>query len=196
VNPVRARKEFARIALPHLDRMYQFALKLARNRDYAEDIVQEAYFRAWKFFPGFRPGSNARAWLYRILFNVFLAQAKKRKRQREIRMPEEESAEDHLLYEDLVRKGGWKDPLDMSPRRFKGLFGDEVSGALDRLPERFRFPLMLCDVENMSYLEIARVVGCPVNTVRSRISRARSFLGRELRSYAKRYGYFRRRRNK
>ncbi len=195
MNSSRARKEFARVALPHLDRMYQFALRLARNRDDAEDIVQEAYYRAWKFFPGFRPGSNARAWLYRILFNVFLAGVKKKKRRSETRMPEE-GAEDHLFYEDMVRKGGWKDPMEMSPRRFSGLFGDEISRALDRLPEKFRFPLMLCDVENMSYQEISRVVGCPVNTVRSRIARARSYLEGELKDYAKRYGYFRRRRKR
>ena len=186
-----SRKEFEHVALPHLDRMFQFALRLTRNREEAEDLVQEAYFRAWKFFSSFRRGSNARAWLYRILYNVFLGQIKKRSRRPEIRMPEESGLQDLLLYESMVRKGGWRDPIEMSPGKFERLFGDEVQRALDRLPENFRFPLMLCDVDGMTYGEIARIMGCPVNTVRSRLSRARGYLERELEQYARKYGYFR-----
>jgi RNA polymerase sigma-70 factor (ECF subfamily) len=185
----RRREEFERVALPHLDRMYQFALRLTRNPADARDVVQEAYYRAWRFWGGFKPGSNARAWLYKILYHVFLAERAGRKR-REAPLPEDEGADEVLLYNQMVREGGWKDPLDLSPERFGHLLGDEVRRALDRLPNEFKFPILLCDVDGMGYAEIARVIGCPVGTVRSRIARGRKRLQRDLVEYARSQGYF------
>jgi len=181
-------KEFDLVMMPNLGRMYQFARSLTRSKEEAEDVVQEAFLRAWRFFHMFRRGSNAKAWLYRILYNVFV-NSKKKAWRRELQMPEEDGMGDLLLYRDLMRKGGWKDPTDLSPERFDNMFGDEVKSALDVLPGKYRFPLLLCDVEGMDYGSIAKVVGCPIGTVRSRLSRGRSFLHKRLVQYARREGY-------
>lgn len=181
--------EFQRVALPYLDRAFQFAMRLTRNRTEAEDLVQETYLRAWKYFGSFKPGADGRVWIFQILYNAFLADRNKAKR-REAPLPEEEGADEFLLYKSMVQQGGWKDPLELSPERFGHLLGDEVRRALDRLPHEFRFPLLLCDVDDMSYAEIAGVMNCPPGTVRSRISRARGLLQRELEAYARKNGYF------
>ncbi len=174
--------------LPSLDRMYRYALALTRNEDDARDVVQEAYLRAYRYFGGFRRGANPRAWLYRILFNVHLA----RHGGRSVRaqpFPDREEATDSLLYDRLVRDGGWKDPIEADPGRFGGLLGDEVARALADLPAAFRIPLLLCDAEGFAYAEIARILRCPVNTVRSRIARGRGRMERRLGEYARRHGY-------
>ena len=186
--PAEARRaEFEEVTLPHMPRLFQFARRLAGTQQEAEDIVQETYLRAWRFFHRFEAGTNARAWLYRILHNVFL-NARKPGRNREVAMPDEEGMDDFLLYNNLVREGGWKDPMELSPKKFDNLFGDEVTRALDRLPDVYRFPLLLCDVEGMSYETIARVLAIPGGTVRSRIFRGRAVLQKDLVAYARRQG--------
>lgn len=189
------RVEFERVALPHLDRMYRYALGMTRDADEARDAVQEAYFRAWKYFGTYQPGAGgARAWLYRILYHAFLARRKRG--VREAPWPEDEAASDTLLYDRLVREGGWPDPLPSHGRNLAAALGDEVRAAVGRLPAAYRFPLLLCDLEGLPYADIARVVGCPVNTVRSRIARARRRLQSELAVYARNNGYLRRRRSR
>jgi len=181
------RKEFEEVTLPHMPRLFQFARRLTRNQQEAEDVVQETYLRAWRFFHRFQAGTNARAWLYRILHNVFL-NLKRPGKMKEVQMPEEEGMEDFLLYNRMIRDGGWKDPIEISPRKFDHMFGDEVKRALDRLPEVYRFPVLLCDVEEMTYEDMAKVLGVPGGTVRSRLFRGRALLQKDLVTYARRQG--------
>ena len=187
------RAEFDELALPHMDRLYKFARRLARNREEAEDLVQETYLRAWRFYHQFERGTNVRAWLYRIMHNAFL-NTRKPGKTREVQMPEEEGMNEFLLYNRMVREGGWKDPLDLSPGKFNHMFGDEVTRALDKLPDIYRFPLLLCDVEGMSYEEMAKVLRVPGGTVRSRLFRGRAVLQKKLVDYARRQGFLKKRR--
>lgn len=180
--------------LPHMPRLFSFARRLTGSQEQAEDVVQETYLRAWRFFHRFEKGTNPRAWLFKILHNVFL-NTRKPARLREVQMPEEEGMGDFLLYNRLVHEGGWRDPLDISPEKFDHMFGDEVKRALDRLPPAYRFPLLLCDVEGMSYEQIAKVIGIPGGTVRSRLFRGRAILQRQLADYARSQGIMKARRS-
>ena len=188
------RQEFEETALTQMPRLYQFARRLTRDKHEAEDVVQETYMRAWRFFHRFEKGTNVRAWLFRIMHNVFLNMRKKGSVKRELQMPEEEGMDDFLLYHHMVREGGWKDQTEMTPERFNHMFGDEVEKALDRLPELYRFPLLLCDVEGMSYDEIGKVLKLPGGTVRSRLFRARAQLQKDLVDYARKQGFIKARR--
>lgn len=183
------RAEFEDVTLPHMPRLFQFARRLTGSQEQAEDVVQETYLRAWRFFHRFEAGTNARAWLFRILHNVFL-NTRKPGRLREITMAEddEEGMQDFLFYRNLLREGGWKDPADLNPAKFDNMFGDEVKRALERLPDTYRFPILLCDVEGMSYEEIGKVLRIPGGTVRSRLFRGRAILQKELLAYARRAG--------
>jgi len=106
-------------------------------------------------------------------------------------LPDSEAETNSLLYDRLVRDGGWKDPIEADPKRFGPLLGDEMQRALDALPEFFRFPLLLCDADGLSYREIAAIMRCPVNTVRSRVARGRRQMELALAEYARRHGYLR-----
>ncbi len=184
------RAEFEDVTLPHMPRLFQFARRLTGSQEQAEDVVQETFLRAWRFFHRFEAGTNARAWLFRILHNVFL-NTRKPGRMREVTLhdgDDEDGMQDFLFYKSLVREGGWKDPTDLDPAKFDHLFGDEVKRALERLPDTYRFPILLCDVEGMSYEEIAKVLGIPGGTVRSRLFRGRAILQKELLAYARRAG--------
>ena len=134
------RQEFEETALSQMPRLYQFARHLTRDKQEAEDVVQETYMRAWRFFHRFEKGTNVRAWLFRIMHNVFLNMRKKGSVKRELQMPEEEGMDDFLLYHHMVREGGWKDQTEMTPERFNHMFGDEVEKALGACRSCTGFP--------------------------------------------------------
>lgn len=166
--------EFEDQALVHLNRVFQFAVRLTRNRTEAEDLVQETYLRAFKHFDQFDPGTNCRAWLFAILHNTFLNQVKRQGREvpglteEELERAEAELADGAAVIEN---------PEEELLRR---VVDADLVAALGRLPFIFREAVLLADVEECSYKEIAWVCGVPIGTVMSRLSRGRRLLRREL----------------
>ena len=174
------REEFKDLALPHLDALYRSALRMTRNDSDAEDLVQDALLRAFRFFHQFQPGTNFRAWLFKILTNTFINQYRRRSREPEVLNYDE--SEDFHLYNRLVESGDGEmgNPESVVLRKLEH---ETILAAIDRLPYDYRMVVTLADVEGLSYKEVADVVGCPIGTVRSRLNRARHMLQRNLWGY-------------
>ena len=182
----QARREiFQREALPHLDHLFTVALHLARNRNDAQDLVQETMLRALRFFDQFTPGTNCRAWLLTILYNVF------RNRYRQAAAAERVTDTEEEFQDHVEQMGLRSDSPSHDPQKavFDRLLEGEVQAALDSLPEDFRTVLLMVDIQELRYEEAAEVLGIPLGTVRSRISRARAMLKRELAGFARERGY-------
>lgn len=186
---VETRKRFEKLTLPYMDRLYRFAIRLTGDVHAAEDLVQETYLRALNAFQGLRETERVRPWLFQILSR--LAIDRHRRTRNEVPLPSAEEIDRFSLYERI-----WdEDPFPYSDRLhddFLGRFRDaEVRGALLALPETFRVPLVLLYSEELSYQELADVLGCPIGTVMSRLHRGRKLLERELWDCAKRRGLIR-----
>lgn len=178
--------EFEDVALPHLDAVYNFAFSLARQVSSAEDLVQDTFLQAYRKFESFEIGTNCKAWLFRICKNLFIDRYRARKRRpthQEIETREPAVVDKDPSVAALEQRGIDNEEI------FLDLFGDEVNRFLTELPEEFRKSLILCDLEGLSYQEIAELEDVPIGTVRSRISRARSFLREKLEDYAQELGY-------
>jgi RNA polymerase sigma-70 factor (ECF subfamily) len=180
------RKRFEDEALPHLDSLYTMAIRLARNPDDANDLLQETVLRAYRFFHQFESGTNCRAWMLTILFNNFRNGYRKSSREQPAASAEE--FERKLEGESLrVDAGGSNPETILSGRGMEG----EVETALAGLPAEFREALLLVDVEELSYLEVSGVLNVPIGTVKSRVSRGRAMLRDVLTSFAKERGIIR-----
>jgi RNA polymerase sigma-70 factor (ECF subfamily) len=168
--------------LPYRDQLLQTALRLTRSREDSEDLVQETYLKAYRSFGTFTEGSNLRAWLYRILTNNFINSYRAKQRR-----PDETDLEDvEDLY--LYRRLGALDSVLASRSaedQLMDLFtDDEVKAALESLPESFRMPVLLADVEEFSYKEIADILDIPIGTVMSRLHRGRKAMHKRLYEFA------------
>lgn len=177
------RERFQNEALPHLDSLYSFALRMTSSSADAEDLLQETYLKAYRFFDSFEPGTNCKAWLFRIMKNSFINIYRK-----------SQKSPDTVAYEAIEEfyftiKTEGTDHSQFHGVRFDQLLGDEVSEAIERLPEDFRTVVILCDIEGLSYEEIAAFADCPVGTVRSRLHRGRRLLRESLGEYAVRHGF-------
>lgn len=172
--------------MPHLDALYGTAYRLARNPRDAEDLVQEALLRAYRFWDTFEKDSNCKAWLLRILTNTFINEYQRKRRQREVldAATAEQSATDGVLAHEGAQTQ--KSPEGMMLERS---VSDDVQRALDALPADFRTAVVLCDVEGLAYKEIAEVMDCPVGTVMSRLFRGRRLLQQSLAQFAVEQGY-------
>ncbi len=159
-------KRFEAVAVPHLADVYRFARQL-ENEQRAQDLVQETYLRAWKYFDSFRPETNCRAWLFRILHNVWRDAGQRARLEIPLTEKEETLIEPYYDWEDEFLKN----ELSM-----------ELERALSQVPALYRWAILLADVEELSYQEIAHVMNCPIGTVMSRINRGRRTLARLLRS--------------
>jgi len=155
--------------------MYSAAYRLTRNAADAEDLIQETFLRAFRSFHQFEPGTNLKAWLYRILTNTFINSY--RKKQREPQTVSDDEVEDWYLYSKMAEEG-------MEPSAeaavLESLPDEDVQEALSSLPEQFRMAVLLADVEGFSYKEIAEIMGVPIGTVMSRLHRGRKALEKGL----------------
>jgi RNA polymerase sigma-70 factor (ECF subfamily) len=170
------RERFERDVLPLLSSLYGAALRMTRNPADAEDLVQETYLRAFRGFATFQEGTNLKAWLYRILTNSFINTYRKKQREPQT-VDGPDDIEDWYLYDRLggrnVEASAEQEVLDRLP-------DDDVKRALESLPENFRVPVLLADVEGFSYKEIAEIMDTPIGTVMSRLHRGRKALEKAL----------------
>jgi RNA polymerase sigma-70 factor (ECF subfamily) len=165
-------EEFESAAMPHLNDLFRTALRVIGNRTEAEDLVQEAYLQAWKSFHRFQRGTNCRAWLYKILFHVIQHHRRKWFNNKSV-VEADENLMDGLAYEPPV-------PPHLSD--------EEVLAAFDKIPDQYRDVVLLADVQEFSYKEVAETLAIPVGTVMSRLSRGRKLLRQALSSVAASYG--------
>jgi RNA polymerase sigma-70 factor (ECF subfamily) len=179
------RQKFQALAFPHMDALYSTALRLTRNQLDAEDLVQDVYLRAYRFFDKFEEGTNFKAWIFKILTNTFINRY--RKKVREPQQVEFEKVEYFYALREKERDDKYETRYDEN--LYAGLFDDEINAALQKLSYDFRAVVILCDIEGFSYKEIASIIGKPIGTVMSRLSRARQQLQRYLHEYAQRGGF-------
>lgn len=182
-EPGSAQAVFEAIALEHFDALYNTAMRLTRNPSEAQDLVQETYFKAYRFFHRFEPGTNVKAWLFTILRNTYINAYRKVSRQQRVD------------FEQVIPLYPAPDPSPEWAERgtveemLRHVVQDDVKRALDDLPDEYRMVVLLADLEDFSYKEIAGIVGCPVGTVMSRLFRGRRLLRKSLADFARKAGY-------
>jgi RNA polymerase sigma-70 factor, ECF subfamily len=185
------KREFEELFLPLLDNLYSIALRMTRNEKDAEDLVQETYLKAFRFFHRFERGTNARAWALTILTNTF--RTRYRKKKQEPAMVDFEAVENFCLADEMVKEITASDKsearnADIVTSVLKDYVSDDIIEALESVPEQFRIAVLLSDVEGFSYQEISEILGISVGTVKSRIFRGRKILQKQLWDFAKQRG--------
>lgn len=183
-NGADRRHRFEALALPLSTALFGFAVRLTRDRDRAADLVQDALLRGYRTFDGFRPGTNAKAWLFQILYSVFVNDYHMQRR----RPPVVSMDELEQRYQQCLEIPDWEACRAVLENPALERHPGEVAQAVASLPETFRHALVLVDVEELSYEEAAEVMDCPLGTLRSRLHRARKLLAVELQDYARRIG--------
>jgi RNA polymerase sigma-70 factor (ECF subfamily) len=176
-------REFEREALPHRDFLYNYALRMTNNVANAQDLAQETYLKAYRFWEQYEKGTNIRAWLFRIMKNSYINRYRK-----EAKEPDTVDYDEVKEFYNTIRAEG-SDPNDLQEAVFGNLLDDDVTNAVASLPEDFRTVVILCDIEGLTYEEIAEFVDIPLGTVRSRLHRGRKILRDKLFQYAKKRGY-------
>ena len=169
--------------MPQHDAMYNFAFRLTYDEDNAKDLVQDTYLKAYRFAESFQEGTNAKAWLYRILKNSFINDFRKKSK--------EPSKVDYQEVENFYNSENVDEEktVDLRIDAVRDMIGDEVSQALSSLAVDFRTVIILCDLEGFTYDELSKILDIPIGTVRSRLHRARNLLKEKLSVYASSMGY-------
>lgn len=186
VEPV-GQADFREEALPHMDAVYRFALRLSGSRDQAEDLVQETFLRAYRSWDQYTPGTRCKSWLFTICRNLFLRQRERSQRHDEILA---EGADRDSGHFELVNPV-WVEAVKTDPEGdfFRSIVDEEVLSRIQELPEDYRVAVVLSDLEGLTYQEIADMTEVPVGTVKSRLFRGRRLLQRALYEYAVSMGY-------
>lgn len=169
--------------LPHLDALYNFAYHLTYREEDSNDLVQETYMKAYRSIERYLVGTNAKAWLFKILKNAFINEYRRKSSR-----PTNVDFEDIAAYHDSDESGS-NAYFDLREDFFEAMIGDEVTHAINSLPVDFRVVILLCDLEGFTYEEISKIIDIPIGTVRSRLHRARNMLKEKLQNYALKMGY-------
>lgn len=180
---VRKQHDFEEEIIPHLDAMFNFALRLTSDPNGAEDLVQDSIVKAYRFFGSYEKGTNAKAWLFRILKNSYINNYRRQAKQ-----PGKVDYDEVSSFYETIRADR-TDTSDLEDQMFRDLIDDDISKALDALPEDFRTVVLLCDIEDFTYEEIANMLDVPIGTIRSRLHRGRNLLKTQLLEYAQKRGY-------
>lgn len=180
---LKKQSDFRSEMLPHLDAMYNFALRLTMDPTDAEDLVQDTIVKAFRFFNSYEKGTNAKAWLFRILKNSYINNYRKKSKR-----PNEVDYDEVSTFYESIR-ADQTDTSDLEVRMYRDMLDDTVTKALEDLPEDFRSVVLLCDVEGFTYEEIANMLDVPIGTIRSRLHRGRNLLRAALESYARKRGF-------
>ena len=181
---VKKRKSFEAEALQHMEALYRTALRMTKNESDAEDLVQEAYVKAYRFWDRFEPGSNCRAWLFKIMTNIFINEY--RSKSRSPMSVNVDELDDNFLYGQLAIDETTRNP---EQELFSRIFDDDVKKAIESLPDDFRVVVVLAFLEGFSYQEIADIMDLQLGTVKSRLHRGRKLLQKALWDYAIKNGY-------
>ncbi len=169
--------------LPYMEMLYSYGVYMTGDRDEANDLLQETFLKAFRFFDKFEAGTNAKAWLYRIMRNTYINEYRRVKR-----LPDIVEYDEHVSHYKMVN-GETIGPDDIRKKVDGEMFDDDIAGAIASLPEKFKSVVILRDVEDLPYEEIASALEIPIGTVRSRLHRARVLLFDALKEYAKVRGY-------
>lgn len=187
------RKEFEEIALAHIDSLYNMALRLVFNKEEAEDLVQETYLKAYRFFDTFQTGTNIKAWLFKILRNTFINKYRKSASMPgEVFLEDIESVNTNMAYDQEAKSEEAIDTLESKYTDLSSLLDDDVKRAIDSLPIEYREAILFSDVEELSYKDISEITNVPIGTVKSRLNRGRKLLQKSLWEYAKDRGFIKR----
>lgn len=182
---VKAEKDaqFEKEFMPLIGSLYNFAYRLTLDEDDANDLVQETYLKAYRFFDSYEQGTNAKAWLFRILKNSFINDFRKKSKQ--------PSKVDYQEVESFYNSDDVDENItvDLRVESLQDMIGDEIANALNSLAVDFRTIIILCDLEGFTYEEMAKILDIPIGTVRSRLHRARNLLKEKLKEYAGTMGY-------
>jgi len=169
--------------LPHINALKTFAYHLSYNEEDANDLVQETYMKAHRFIDKYISGTNAKAWLFKILKNAYINQYRKKSKR-----PQQVDFEEIVNYHNSDDNSG-TGYHDLRAEIFENMMGDEVTIAINSLPIDFRTVVLLCDIEGFTYEEISKIIDVHIGTVRSRLFRARNMLKEKLLKYAQKIGY-------
>ena len=179
--------DFEAAAMPFVDSLYNTAFRMTRNAEDAEDLVQESYLKAYKYYDKFQEGTNFKAWLFKILKNTFINNY----RRRQQRPPQSDFAEIEESFETQVSDEVKRRIKSPEEELLEDILDEDVQRALDELPSDYRMAVLLADLEGFSYKEIAEILELPVGTVMSRLYRGRKLLEDGMLRYARDHGYLR-----